>query len=444
MIELLLSTAWGAPEFSLSSETYVYFSESIDQRLLARLRSKQENWTFDIRLLHQLNQTKQEMSIQGWELHYTYPLSSQSLFRIGQQTIRFGQLDLLSDLDVINGHDLSLGPTIIPEWKRIPSLAVQYQHSIGSWKTSLNWIPLSAKDRISWMNAPWGILSPSDVHTIVEEAQSWSGDFITEGWIRDMLSSVEKNITAQQNLPFPTTNSLDYGDIALQINQETLGYSTSLYAAWLTSRRPQIRLHPNVRTYLEEERLPTSLETSQINEIIEEPITISYPRQFLLGVDLATTISVLGLRAEASYNSNRVRTMYNLNSTTRPYTSASIALDYAFDMNLIALEARAYHVIDGISNTWLEANDSIQFALIGQFSLPYAWNLQMSGQYDTILQDGFAQLQILKRFSPQWAISIQGMMLHGTISNKPLTYPSGIFGQWREYDHISFRIHWNP
>ena len=444
MIELLLSTAWSAPDISLTSESYLYTSGVWEQRLLGRFQSKLDNWTIDFRSIEQITATQHQMNIQGWELYYSYPLAKNSYLRIGQQTIRFGQLDILSDLDMINGQDLSLGPTIMPEWKRIPSLAIQFHSSWGFWSTSLQWLPISARDRISWFGSPWGILSPNDIHNVIEEAQSWSGDFVTESWIRDMLSSAQKNINNQQELSIPNPQSLDYGDIAFQLNRETLSSSSSLYLAWMNSRRPQLRLHPNLRTYLEEERLPTSLELSQINEIIEEPISLSYPRLLLLGADLATTLSVFGLRAEASYNSNRVRMIQNLQSATRPYISAAIALDYAFGMSLVALEARAHHVIEPVSKPWLEANDTIQIALLGQISLPDAWNLQISGQYDTILKDFFAQIHIQKRFSPQWALSLQGMMLNGPQSNSPLQYPSGILGQWREYDHLSFRIHWNP
>jgi hypothetical protein len=443
MIELLLSTAFAQPRLAIESQTYAYSTPEFEQRTLATFKWKETPWNIELHALHVLTFDQHTLNLQGWILRYNHNMGKAKL-RIGNQIIRWGQLDLLSDLDTLNGMDLTMGPTIKPEWRRIPTPAIQLILPLGDWETTLQWLPLSARDNISWMGSPWSILSSNSVNSLLDDAQDWPGDLLTEAWLHDALSSVQDNLQAQNIFPVSSPQELDYGDIGFSIGREGIALSSHLYAGWMRSRRPLARLHPNVVSYLEEERLPTSLELDQLNEIIEEPISTTYPRQLLIGGDLSTTVSVFGLRTELCYLNQKVRPIQYMQATMRPYLSAAFALDYNFDMNMIALEARAHHFFDSISQPWLEANETVQIAVVGQFALPYAWDLQLSGQYDIMLHDLFVQTQIFHRISSQWALALQAMMLHGPDGDNPFTYPSGISGMWREYDHLSLRIHWNP
>lgn len=443
MIGLLIQLSAAAPQFEIESQSFLYGSLDWEQRTLASFAAEQEDWHIQLRILHSLNSKAQDLQLQGWELYTTKRYPSFSI-RIGQQVIRWGQLDLLSDLNVINGMDQRFGPTIKPQWRQIPSPSLTLSFVKNSWLSSLFWLPISAQDNISWIGTPWGVLSNEHVDSFLEEAQQWPGDLLTEDWMHGMLESVQNNLSNQSSLSLPNTQSFDYGDLGVRIGTETIHYSSSFYAAWMRSRRPLARLSEELVSFMKEERLPNSLELNTINEILEDPIQITYPRQLRLGVDLSTTLSIFGLRAEACYIDSSVRSMHYMQGSTRPYISGSLALDYPFDMNLIAVETRVHHVFDPVQTPWLEANQSVLIAGIGQFSLPFAWQLLVSGQYDLALRDGFIQGSISRRLTNHWALSIRGMMLDGPKDDNPFTYSSGVMGQWREYDHLSLRIQWNP
>ena len=261
--------------------------------------------------------------------------------------------------------------------------------------------------------------------------------------MRDILESVQDNLPDSSAL-FPAEQSLDYGDIGIRIGKDSISYSSHIYASWMRSRRPLARLNTDLVRFMKEERLPNSLELGVINEILEEPVQVFYPRQLMVGVDLSTTLSIFGLRAETTFVSDKVRPMAYMQGYTRPYLSGAIALDYPFDMNIIMIEAKAFSVLEPVSTPWLEANQSIQIAGVGQFSLPYSFQLQFTGQYDTSLRDGLFQGILSRRLTDSWIVSIQAMVLHGPESDNPFTYSSGILGQWREYDHLSLRIQWTP
>ena len=100
--------------------------------------------------------------------------------------------------------------------------------------------------------------------------------------------------------------------------------------------------------------------------------------------------------------------------------------------------------LDPVTTPWLEANQTVQIAILANLSLSNSTNLLLSGQYDWLLGDGFGQAIIHHRLSSQWAIALQGIMLHGPNEENPMTYSSGIFGLWREYDQLSLRIQWTP
>ena len=443
MIGLLVQIALASPQLEIVSQSFLYTSSYWEQRTLASFSAQQDTWNIDLRVLHTLNNTVHNIQLQGWEL-YTTNKTGPFTLRIGNQTIRWGQLDILSDLNTINGMDQRFGPTIQPQWLHIPAPVLNLSYTNKSWDMSFLWLPISARDSISWIASPWGILSKDQVDTYLQDAQEWPGDLLTESWMHDLLGSLQNNLTNPSPFSLPTTPSLDYGDFGLRTGKETIAYSGHIYASWMRSRRPLARLNEHLVSFMKEERLPSSLEINTINDILEEPIRISYPRQLRLGADLSTTVSVFGLRAEASYINNSVRPTVYMQGTTRPYLSGALALDYTFDMNVIALETKAHRVFEPVSNPWLEANESIQIAGVGQFSLPYACQLQISGQYDVALGDGLIQGMISRRLTHHWALSLQAMMLYGPEGDNPFTYSSGVIGQWREYDHLSLRIQWNP
>ena len=282
------------------------------------------------------------------------------------------------------------------------------------------------------------------MNTLIDDAQTWSGDWLTEDWMKGFLRSAQTNLNSSTSFALPEPLQRDYGDIALRVGYQNFDLSSHLYASWMRSRRPMTRLHEHIVSYLTEERLPTSLELEQINDIVAEPIEVSYPRQLLLGADLSTTVWLFGLRSEVTYCNHRVRPLPYMKSTARPYISGAMALDYSFDQSVLSLETKAYQFLSPVTTPWLEANQTIQSAVLASIALSNATNLTLSGQYDWILQDGFGQFIIHHRLSPQWALALQGIMLHGPNEENPLTYSSGIFGLWREYDQLSLRFQWTP
>lgn len=443
MIGLLVQVANATPAFELESQSYVYPSSYWEHRTLGTFSLTQENWSNELRILHEVTNQKHQVHLQGWALYYTKVLGNFTL-KIGNQVIRWGQLDLLSDLNSINGTDQRFGPTIKPQWATVPSASIRLTHTFQDWSTSLTWLPISAHDVISWIGTPWGVLSNDQVDNLLNEAQTWSGDIITESWIRDSLSTVQQTLSNSAPNIFPAEQTTDYGDIGIRIGKDSIAYSSHLYAGWMRSRRPLARLNPELVQFIKEERLPNSLELGTINEILEEPVHVTYPRQILVGADVSTTLSIFGVRAETCFVSDKVRPMEYMQGTTRPYFSGAIAFDYAFNMNVLMLETKVFSVLEPVSSPWLEANQSVQIAGIGQFSLPYSIQLQLTGQYDTALRDGLIQGILSRRLTKNWALSLQAMMLHGPESDNPFTYSSGILGQWREYDHLSLRIQWNP
>ena len=443
MIALLVHTAIASPQFELESQSYMYPSSYWEQRTLGSFSIKQDAWTTSLRVLHEVSAESHQLELQGWELYYTKTHPNWT-FTIGNQIIRWGQLDLLSDLNTLNGIDQRFGPTIKPQWASTPTTTAHFKYRRKDWNASIMWLPISARDSISWIGTPWGILSNEQVDSLLSEAQTWSGDIITESWMRDILRSIQNTLPNTSSSLFPAVQTLDYGDIGIRIGKDSIEYSSHFYASWMRSRRPLARLNPQLVRFIKEERLPNGLELGTINEILEEPVQVTYPRQLLVGMDLSTTLSIFGLRAETCFVSDKVRPMEYMQGSTRPSFSASVALDYPFDMNVIIVEAKAFNVIEPVSTPWLEANQSVQIAGIGQFSLPYSLQLQLTGQYDTVLGDGLIQGILSHRITNNWAVSIQAMMLHGPENDSPFTYSSGILGQWREYDHLSLRIQWNP
>ena len=102
MIGLLVQTVLATPQFELESQSYVYSTSYWEQRTLASFSLKQDSWSTSLRIMHETTEQKHQIQLQGWELYYTKKKGNWT-FKIGNQLMRWGQLDILSDLNILNG-----------------------------------------------------------------------------------------------------------------------------------------------------------------------------------------------------------------------------------------------------------------------------------------------------------------------------------------------------
>ncbi|MEC7985231.1 MAG: hypothetical protein VX278_08700 [Myxococcota bacterium] len=445
MIKLLFSASLRAsPILELDSQAIVYQNTNVEIRNTLVVSFREKSWKTSYRILQRSLQKQHALVLQGWELEYQHRWGPIAL-RLGNRRLRWGQLDVLSDLDTLNGTDQSLGPSIHPSILKIPTPIVTLSTRALHTNLSLSWLPFSAQDRLGIYGSHWSLVTPNQAESIAANAQDWSGDWLTEAWLHSLFEEIEESIPSA---PIPSLyfqEAPDYGDFTLQAKWDSVAISGGIYAAWMRNRRPRIQLHPTLADYLQSERIPTSLELNDVNEALVDPISIDYPRSWRLGADVSTTISIFGLRGEFLYQSNRTLPLQYLQAQDGGYISAGIALDTLWDSNLFLLEAKYAHYLNPSSQSWLEASETVQIASLLRIGLPYQSHLQLQAGVDTAQRDGFAQVGLDFPIRSNYSILLQGALLFGPPqAEQPLVYSGGVIGYWQDEDYLSLHLQWKP
>ena len=162
------------------------------------------------------------------------------------------------------------------------------------------------------------------------------------------------------------------------------------------------------------------------------------------GLDLSTTLSIFGLRAELCYQSDRSFAQWYLNSTSSPYVSAAFALDTFWNGHLFAVEGRYHHFLDNPSQAWLTASQGGSLVFFSQLQLPEQSTLRIISQYDIALTDLFFQFRLAYPLRDDLEIALTGGIFEGKKDDNWLRQTGGIFGNWQNQDHLIAQLQWSP
>ena len=297
--------------------------------------------------------------------------------RIGVLIERWGKLDLLPTLSVLNPADLRAGPLSTIETAQIPVPMAVVQAGSERLRVELSYAPFPEGDKIQLVGSDWSLIQPGMLERALGALPQYSGadnvflgDTITN--LSDALTTLQPSTqrglsAALEGSGQPEEFGLQ-GNVGTRIEWEGPGFDTALMGANLRSPIPQTQLAPSYRAILAEEALPAFDQLGELTSV--DPISTAWPRSWLAGAELSTLIGPIGVRAEGAWWSNRVVQQTWLNSTTVPSTASGIGLDYAHGSTLFtAIETRWTHHLKAIERPFLTRQDVFESGLIARLSL---------------------------------------------------------------------------
>jgi hypothetical protein len=305
---------------------------------------------------------------------------------VGSRVERWGQLDMLSVVDILNGKDLRAGPLTPPELLRIPTPMLHLQlplwnanSSYGSLEMSL--LPVGASDRVSLVGSDWALLKPGMLESLVEDMEQWEGDPLTEDFLQQgiqslggLLSQVSPQaegelgslLAAQSSSGRPGSDT----DLALKLAAALGRHDVALMAAWMRNRQPNPQLDPVLASFIREERLPGLAEQDAILDALSSGVSIDRPRTWMLGAEFSSWLGPIGLRAETSWIQQKTFATPWMGTVERPELGAAVGLDWVNGSTLALFAEGSWRtILNPPDDLWLNKADHIQAGFGGQLSM---------------------------------------------------------------------------
>ena len=377
--------------------------------------------------------------------------------RIGVLVERWGKLDLLPSLSVLNPSDLRAGPLSTVETAQVPVPMAVVQVGVDKLRLELSYAPFPEGDRVHLAGSDWSLIRSGMLErTLGEIPQYENADnpLLSEpiANLSDALATLDSSTqrsltTALEGSGRPEEFGLR-GNIGARVEWEGPGIDAALMGANLQSAIPQTQLGPAYRRILEDQALPSLDQLTSLTS--EEPFSTTWPRTWLAGAELSTLVGPFGVRAEGAWWSDRVVQQTWLNSTTVPSTSTGLGLDYAHGSTLfVAMETRWTHHLEDIPQPFLTRKDVIESGVLARLSMAND-RLQLSGAAlgNWTFRSWLARPEI--RYVVDDAISVGlGAVLIGAEGNAPsdlqstLSHDAGPLSLLQDNDAVFITMRWS-
>jgi hypothetical protein len=275
--------------------------------------------------------------------------------RAGNLIERWGKLDMLSVVDVLNPKDLRAGPLTAIESTRVPVPMARLQHKLGPLRTELVLMPFAVADRVDLIGGDWALIRPGMIQRFTHEATTWEGGsapLIADGiqslddGLQQMAPSTLRGMTRSVSTAGQPEATLLTGEAALRLQLEGTGIDGALMIGALRTRTPATRLAPELQAILEAGQWPPLDQVGEISAAMGEPLSTSWPRTWFAGAEASTMVGPVGLRAEAGGWSRAVVQTPWLGSAVSPKLSGGLGLDWMHSTTLmLSLESRYTRIL---------------------------------------------------------------------------------------------------
>jgi hypothetical protein len=378
--------------------------------------------------------------------------------RVGNLIERWGKLDFLSQLDVINPRDLRQGPLVPTEFRRIAMPMATVGVGSAPIRGELTLVPFAAAHRVSVNGTDWSFVRQGDLEETLDEISNWSGTQFSEaqfgslfGALSDSVASMDPSFrrgldaaTNQQELP----QSLVYnGEAFGRIELEIVGLDAALMGGNMRSRQRAAQLHPRMTQMLQEGILPESeeLETLTGGQFIDA----SWPRTWVAGAEGSTLVGPFGLRFESLFRDNEAVALRWMQTDTAPSVSSGLGIDYANSSVFYAVfEMSHKHLFNAPTDLILQTNDAFQLAGgIRVNALAQRLEIQLGGSYHTNYREYLARPTVSYRVSDPVEIEVGALLMGGprpspTRLLDAIVYRGGMAGYFSPNDAVTVAVSW--
>lgn len=401
--------------------------------------------------------------VEGWynpslgESGVDVRLGTGARLRAGNLVERWGKLDLLPALDLLNPRDLRSGPMTPTEWQRLPVAMVVLQLGGEHVRSETILLPFAGYDPVFLRGTDWSFIRQGMLEGQLESVASWDGE--TEVLFSDAIAIAGDGLT---NLDASMRRALDQavntkglpqalvgnGEIAERIEFEAGSFDGAVMAGYMRNRQPQAELDPFLASLLKQERLPDFDEVETLQRGLSGgPFDVLWPRTAVVGAEGAAVLGPFGLRGEAVYQSHRtVRTSFG-GATTTPYVGGGLGLDWFHGSSVqLTAEVRGEYRDGAPDDMILAAAQDVVFAGGGRFTLLQdKFIVQVGGSYDVAFEEYLFKPTLQWRATDTVRAEVGALLLGGaTPAPKTLAdafaYTGGPASYWSQNDCASLAI----
>ncbi|MBX2800210.1 MAG: hypothetical protein KTR31_21200 [Myxococcales bacterium] len=434
-----------------------------------------DKWFLEARLQHHLLLGASQVDVNGTDVEAYYELglgptgidarlggpSSPARLRLGALRERWGKLDLLPVLDVLNPSEGRTGPLTPPDWQRIPVPMAVLKLGKGNLRSETVLIPFANADRLWLRETDWSLVRQGMMAGLFEDMQQWEGaeasDSLAAVLPQAALNAKQLDPSYRRGLDGAVNGNalpqalVGNGEIAQRFELAGSSYDLALMAGLLRSNNPQAILDDSLRQFLIDERLPDTEDLIQGNLAVDGgALKATWPRTGMVGLEGSALVGPLQVRADGGYFTHHVvRTDY-ASATTVPKLAAGVGVDYVRGSTFQAtLEGRWQHLFDPPDDLVLAIGDQIQIAagVRGGILAERLW-IQVGGAYDVSFNELYARPSVTWRASDAVQLELGAVILEGFEFAPPdtlidaLTYRGGPASFWSQNDSVTLAVSW--
>lgn len=377
--------------------------------------------------------------------------------RAGVLIERWGKLDMLPSIDVLNPRDFRAGALSTIEAARVPVPMATWQAGSNSVRAEISYAPFPQGDHIQMIGSDWSLIKPAMMENYVEGISAWEGG--TAALLAEPLDNLSRALyqldpstkRALGSAAFESGRPEDFGthgNIGARLEVEAQGIDAAFVGANLRSPIPLTRLGTTYRTMLQSETLPGLDKFNALSD--ESPLETRWPRTWMVGTELSTVLGPIGVRAEGAWWSNTVIPQTWLDATTRPTVASGLGLDYAHGSTVfIGVEGRWKHILEPVQRAFMTAENVVEIGTTARFSLVNdRLQILAAAIANLTFEEWMARPEIRWVSSDSLSLGIGAVLLYSDTGpprtlDEALSYTGGPISMTSENDAVFFTMRWS-
>lgn len=259
--------------------------------------------------------------------------------RLGQQVARWGKLESVGLVDVMNPRDLRYGPLLDVDDARIPIPMARLELGPPRLRAQLHLVPFHAPSRVEIVGSDWAIFPPGVWEDSLASMAGWTGDPATAAALLPLVQGVYLRmedaapaewwaLDASWQAQGRVSNPLAGVEGGLRVAWEAPRADGAVLAALVREDTPVVSLAGPLAGWVVDRTWPASTDLAAFLSSEASLVEVEYPWSPMVGLDAATTLGRFGFRGEAGWFFQRTFTTRALRTTTTPEAGVGVGVEY--------------------------------------------------------------------------------------------------------------------
>ncbi len=402
--------------------------------------------------------------VDAWpdEIRWDRPLASWAHLRLGQQVARWGQLEGITLVDVLNPRDLRHGPMYAPDEQRIAVPMARLELGPPVARLQLYAIPWHVPNRYHMVGSDWAFFPTGLVEDMVSTVGSWEGDPTTAALMGEVVAGLEQHISDADPAAWwgydtlfrsagDRWRPLDGLEGAARFKVSGASADFSLMGARVRADQPTVAMDPQLMEWIWYRSWPDLTTFQAWAQEADGLVTTDYPYTWMAGADAAATVGVVGLKLEGVYTTHQALTTSFLEADSSPEVGVGVSAEYQGSTTLrFGVEAAWKRLLDVEAGRGLLARREDEGMVAGWFTLSLFRQRvepELTAVWSPTFEEGVACANISWQPGDRWAISAHTWFFFArartprTIDDLIL-YDGGPMGLYSDNDAAALKFTW--